>query len=58
MSEVLEEAYELVERGLLGEDEFRDFVFANPAGFYTSANPHFFRGTRIEREAGALVHAP
>jgi len=55
MSDVLGEAYELVERGVLGEADFRDFVFGHPVGFYTSANPHFFRGTRVEREAAALI---
>jgi predicted TIM-barrel fold metal-dependent hydrolase len=57
MTEVLEEAHELVERGLLSGDDFRDFVFANPVRFYTSVNPHFFRGTRVEREAAAVVAA-
>ena len=31
MTEVLEEAWELVEHGLITEDDFREFVFANPA---------------------------
>ena len=57
MSDVLGEAYELVERGVLGEADFRDFVFGHPVRFYTSANPHFFRGTRVEREAAALIAA-
>ena len=57
MREVLEEAHELVERGLLTSEDFRDFVFANPVRFYTSVNPHFFRGTRVEREAAAVVAA-
>src|SRR4030095_15307107 len=55
MPDVLEEAHELLERGLLSSDDFRDFVFANPVRFYTSANPRFFAGTRIEREAAAVV---
>ena len=55
MSDVLEEAYALAEKGLLADDDFRDFVFTNPVRFYASANPHFFRGTRIEREAAAVV---
>ena len=48
MREVLEEAYELVERGLLGEDDFRDFVFANPVELWTGSNPDFFAGTAVE----------
>ena len=46
MTRVLAEAYELVERGLLGEDDFREFVCVNPVRFYASGNPQFFEGTR------------
>ncbi len=45
MREVVPEAYELVGRGLLNEDDFRDFVFTNAARFYTGMNPAFFDGT-------------
>jgi len=55
MTEVLGEAHELVERGLIGEDDFRDFVFTNPVRFYTSVNPDFFVGTRVEAEAAKVV---
>jgi predicted TIM-barrel fold metal-dependent hydrolase len=55
MSDVLAEAHELVEGKLIDEGDFRDFVFANPVRFYTSVNPDFFRGTRVEAEAAALV---
>jgi hypothetical protein len=55
MSEILGEAWELVEDGLIGEADFREFVFANPVRFYTSANPDFFRGTRCEEAAARLV---
>jgi len=48
MSEVLEEAWELVEHGLIGEDDFREFVFTNPARLHTAANPDFFKGTVVE----------
>ena len=34
---------------------FRDFAFANPVRFYTSANPDFFRGTAIEAEAARIA---
>jgi hypothetical protein len=47
----LAEAYELVERGVLDADSFRDFVFGNPLRFYGSLNSHFFAGTAIEKEA-------
>ena len=55
MAETLPEAYELVEKGLIDEADFRDFVFGNPVRFYTSVNPAFFEGTRIEAEAARVV---
>jgi predicted TIM-barrel fold metal-dependent hydrolase len=48
--EVVEEAYELVEKELITETDFRDFVFANPVSFYTSLNSAFFEGTIVEGE--------
>ena len=53
--EPLEEAYELVEQGILKPDEFRDFVFGNPVRFYGSLDPGFFSGTAIEKEAAELL---
>ena len=55
MAGILAEAWELVEDGRIGEADFREFVFANPVRFYTSANPNFFRGTRCEEAAAKLV---
>ena len=52
---VLPEAYELVEKGLLDEAAFRDFVFGNPVRFYTSGNPDFFGGTRVEGQVAKLL---
>jgi predicted TIM-barrel fold metal-dependent hydrolase len=57
MREVLGEAHELVERGLLSDADFRDFVFTNPVRFYTAVNPDFFRGTRVEAAAAAVSAA-
>jgi hypothetical protein len=54
MTEVLEEAYELVEHELLTADNFRDFVFANAARFYGGANPRFFNGTTVQDAVAAL----
>lgn len=48
MSEVLEEAYELVEDGLITEEAFREFVFTNAARLHTALNPDFFAGTVVE----------
>jgi hypothetical protein len=54
MTEVLPEAWELVEDGLLSEADFRDFVFGFPLALWGGANPAFFRGTVIEAAAGAV----
>ena len=48
MTEVLEEAYEMVEHGLITEAELREFVFGNPARLHTAMNPDFFKGTVVE----------
>src|SRR6266542_3985188 len=48
MTEVLEEAYEMVEHGLITEAELREFVFSNPARLHTTMNPDFFKGTVVE----------
>jgi len=47
--EVLGEAWELVERGLLDEAAFRAFVFDNPVDLWTRTNPRFFEGTVLEK---------
>ena len=44
---VLPEAWELVDDGLLDEDEFRAFTFGNAVRMLTAANPDFFAGTAI-----------
>ena len=51
---VLPEAYELVEKELLSEADFRDFTFADPVRMFTATNPEFFAGTVVE-EAAATV---
>lgn len=55
MSETVEEAWELVEAGLLTEADFRDFTFVNAATMWTEPNPRFFEGTVIESAARALA---
>ena len=39
MSEVLGESYELIEHGLLSDQDYRDFMFANAVRFYTRTIP-------------------
>jgi len=48
MTEVLEEAWELVEHGLISEDDFREFTFTNAASLHTALNPEFFKDTVVE----------
>jgi hypothetical protein len=55
MAEVLEEAYELVEDGLITDSDFRDFVFTNPVRFWGESNPRFFEGTVVESAAAKLL---
>jgi predicted TIM-barrel fold metal-dependent hydrolase len=57
MTDVLAEAHELVERRQLGEDDFRDFVFGNAVRFWAGANPGFFKGTAVEKQAAAYLAA-
>ena len=58
MTDVLAEAYELVEKELITEADFEDFVFTNPVSFYTGMNPEFFTGTEVEKAAkrGPAAH--
>ncbi|MEE2663370.1 MAG: amidohydrolase family protein [Myxococcota bacterium] len=53
MTDVLDEAWEHVERGWLDRPAFRDFVFSNAVRFYTDTNPDFFAGTVVEKAVAA-----
>ncbi len=55
---VIEEAYELVEDDLITGDDFRDFAFANAVRLHGGANPDFFVGTAVEKEAAEVLAAP
>lgn len=55
MTEVTEEAYELVEKGVMAEEDFREFVFVNPTRLWTDMNPDFFKGTVVEKEVEKLL---
>jgi predicted TIM-barrel fold metal-dependent hydrolase len=52
----LAEAYELVERRILDEEAFGDFVFSNAVRCYASLNPGFFTGTVVEKEAAEVIY--
>jgi hypothetical protein len=49
------EAYELVEHGLLDDDDFRDFMFTNAVRFWGEVNPDFFKGTVVEKQAAEVL---
>jgi hypothetical protein len=53
--EVLEEAWESVEHGIINEDNFRDFTFTNAVKLHGGMNPDFFKGTLVEEEAGQVL---
>jgi predicted TIM-barrel fold metal-dependent hydrolase len=49
MTEVLEEAYELVEKGFMDDNDFREFAFSNTVELHGGTNPDFFKGTVVEQ---------
>jgi predicted TIM-barrel fold metal-dependent hydrolase len=58
MTEVVAEAHELVGQGLITEENFRDFVFANPVRFWAENNLDFFKGTVVEKQAQTVLSRP
>jgi len=57
ITSTLAEAYELVDDGLVSEDDFRDFTFTNAVRLHSSLNPDFFSGTAVETAArDAMLH--
>ena len=59
MTEPVEEAFELVEEGVIGEQEFRELMFLNPARLHAGMNPDFFTGTVCENAVReALAASP
>jgi hypothetical protein len=55
MTDVVPEAYELVEHGLITEDDFQDFMFDNAVRFWGEVNPDFFKGTVVEKQAQEVL---
>jgi predicted TIM-barrel fold metal-dependent hydrolase len=55
MTSVLYEAWELVEHGLIDQDDFKQFTFANVARLHTGNNPQFFEGTVVEQAVAELL---
>ena len=58
MRDPLPEAWELVEDGLITEDNFRDFTFTNAVRLWGTQNPRFFEGTVVAKEAAAVLTEP
>ncbi|MFM9967989.1 MAG: amidohydrolase family protein, partial [Burkholderiales bacterium] len=52
-TQVLAEAFELVEEGLLTDEDFSDFVYGNAARLHGGMNRNFYKGTRIESQINA-----
>src|SRR6202022_2240334 len=55
MTEVVPEAYEMVEKELITDDDFRDFMFGNAVRFWGEVDPDFFKGTTVEEAAAAVL---
>ena len=55
MRDAAEEAWEMVEDGVLDEEQFRRFVFVNPVKIKTDLNPDFFKGTVVESAVDKLL---
>src|SRR5262245_29850118 len=58
MTDVVPEAYELVEHELITSEDFRDFMFANAVRFWGEVNPDFFKGTVVEKAAAQVLAQP
>ena len=55
MLQPVPESYELVEDGLITAADFRDFTFANAVRLWGTQNPRFFEGTRVAKQAAAVL---
>ena len=55
MREPLQEAYELVEDKIITHDDFEAFTFGNVVRLMGTQNPTFFDGTRVAKEAKAVL---
>jgi len=55
MTEPVEESWEMVERGQITADHYRDFAFINPIRLHAGMNPKFFEGTVVEKAVAREV---
>jgi predicted TIM-barrel fold metal-dependent hydrolase len=54
MTQVMVEAYEMLDDGLISEADFRDFTFGNVVAMHAGMNPDFFTGTVVENAVEQL----
>jgi predicted TIM-barrel fold metal-dependent hydrolase len=57
MTEPVEEAYELVDDGIIGERDFSELMFLNPARLHAGMNPDFFAGTVCDNAVREALRA-
>lgn len=55
VGDVVVEAWELVDDGLITEDDFREFMFWNPVELHARVNPDFFAGTCVEADVAKFM---
>jgi predicted TIM-barrel fold metal-dependent hydrolase len=55
MTETLAESYELVEKELITDGDFREFTFTNLIKLHTALNRDFFKGTAIEADVAKVL---
>ncbi len=55
MTETLVQAYSMVEKELIDENDFRDFTFTNIVRLHGEVNPDFFKGTAVEDAAAKVL---
>lgn len=48
-------SYDLVEDGIITQEDFRDFVYVNPVMMHAEMNPDFFKGTAVESAVDKLL---
>jgi predicted TIM-barrel fold metal-dependent hydrolase len=57
MTRVVEDSYALVEKGVLSEADYRDFMADNPIRLHGRMNPAFWEGTAVEDYARRVLAA-
>jgi hypothetical protein len=55
LTDVLHEASEMLEDGLITEADFKEFTFTNAVHLHGGMNPEFFTGTIVEAEANQAL---